>query len=115
MNKIQLISMAPLPRWLKTFRFNVTAPNSPNSLFIRFLVGAALMALFCVIFVELLEKFDYVIINNQDPASDEAEASAGMRTSNFSKFRLRLTVGLVFTFTWVLARLLILMVIRVIE
>ena len=84
-------------------------------LFIRFLVGAALMALFCVIFVELLEKFDYVIINNQDPASDEAEASAGMRTSNFSKFRLRLTVGLVFTFTWVLARLLILMVIKMVE
>ena len=69
------------------------------------------MALFCIIFVELLEKFDYVILNNEDMTTNEPEASqAGHRTSNFSKFRLRLTVGLVFTFTWVLARLLILMV-----
>jgi hypothetical protein len=70
------------------------------------------MPLFCVIFVELLEKFDGVIkseteaeVNVENAVTDNTN-----RVSLFSKYKLRLAVGIWFTFTWVLARLLTLAV-----
>jgi hypothetical protein len=62
--------------------------------------------MFCIIFVELLEKFDSVIANQPF-----IEAESENRSAKFSKFKLRMMVGLGFTFTWVLGRLLILLVI----
>lgn len=64
------------------------------------------MSLFCIIFVELLEKFDSVIENEP-----QAEIESSNRAATFVKFKLRMTVGIGFTFTWVLARLLTVLVI----
>jgi hypothetical protein len=63
------------------------------------------MALFCLIFVELLEKFDSVI-----ETEPQVEVENETRAAKFTKYKLRLAVGLGFTFTWVLARLFTVMV-----
>ncbi len=65
------------------------------------------MSLFCLIFVELLEKFDSVI-----ETEPQVEVENETRAAKFAKFKLRLTVGVGFTFTWILGRLLTVMVRR---
>jgi hypothetical protein len=64
------------------------------------------MAMYCIIFVELLEKFDSIIENEP-----QAEIESTNRSAKFAKFKLRMTVGIGFTFTWILARLLVVLVI----
>ena len=63
------------------------------------------MALFCLIFVELLEKFDSVI-----ETEPQVEIENETRAAKFSKYKLRLAVGVGYTFTWILGRLLTVMV-----
>ena len=63
------------------------------------------MPMYCIIFVELLEKFDSVIENEP-----QAEVESNYRAAKFAKFKLKMTLGIAFTFTWYLARLLVVLV-----
>lgn len=76
------------------------------------MLGSSMIMLYTTIFVEVHEKFDYVIVNQPRPAPTEAEAESatGPLTPNFSVFKLRTVVGLMLTSTWSIARLVILMV-----